>query len=482
MLIVIALYFAVLLVISRLAGRNDNDTFFRGGRRSPWGLVAFGMIGGSISGVTFVSVPGMVMGIDMTYMQMCIGFFFGYLIVAFLLLPLYYRHNLTSIYSYLNTRFGTRSHKTGAAFFILSKLTGAAVKLYLVCLLLQRYVFDSLGIPYFLTVTGILLIIWLYTHRSGIRALLWTDALQTLCLILALILIIYKAATMLDMNFIEAMTAVWHNPHSRMFEFSDFVSTQNFWKQFLSGIFIVIVMTGLDQDNMQKNLTCKNLRSAQKDMCTYGIMFIPLNFLFLSLGVLLTMLYASTDTPLPAGGDSLLPDFIAGGQMGQTVLTLFTLGIIASAFSGADSAITSLTTTFCVDILEKEKNERIRKRVHIGMTIAFALLLFAFKAIESGSIIDTLYTLASYTYGPLLGLFAFGIFTKRQPNDRLTPFIAIASPILCYAIDSLTLHLTSYKFGYELLMLNGLLTFAGLYLASGTYKIVQARQDKLEMT
>ncbi len=475
--IVIALYFAVLLVISRLAGRNDNDTFFRGGRRSPWGLVAFGMIGGSISGVTFVSVPGMVMGIDMTYMQMCIGFFFGYLVVAFLLLPLYYRHNLTSIYSYLHTRFGTRSHKTGAAFFIISKLTGAAVKLYLVCLLLQRYVFDSLGIPYFVTVTGILLIIWLYTHRSGIRALLWTDALQTLCLILALILIIYKAATMLDMNITEAITAVWNNPHSRMFEFTDLVSTQNFWKQFLSGIFIVIVMTGLDQDNMQKNLTCKNLRSAQKDMCTYGIMFIPLNFLFLSLGVLMTMLYASTGTPLPADGDSLLPDFIADGQMGQTVLTLFTLGIIASAFSGADSAITSLTTTFCVDILEKEKNERIRKTVHIGMTIAFALLLLAFKAIESGSIIDTLYTLASYTYGPLLGLFAFGIFTKRLPNDRLTPLIAIASPILCYAIDLTTFHLANYKFGYELLMLNGFITFVGLYFASDTCKIVQTRQD-----
>ncbi len=463
---IIFLYFAVLLVISRLAGRNDNDTFFRAGRRSPWGLVAFGMIGGSISGVTFVSVPGMVMGIDMTYMQMCIGFFFGYLIVAFLLLPIYYRHTLTSIYSYLRSRLGTRSHKTGAAFFILSKLTGAAVKLYLVCLLLQRYVFDSLGIPYFITVIGILLMIWLYTHRSGIRALLWTDALQTLCLVLALILIIYKAATMLNMNITEAMTAVWHNPHSRMFEFGDLISTQNFWKQFLSGIFIVIVMTGLDQDNMQKNLTCKNLRSAQKDMCTYGVMFIPLNFLFLSLGVLMTMLYANSGTPLPTDGDSLLPDLIVGGHMGETVLALFTLGIIASAFSGADSAITSLTTTYCIDILGKEKDEHTRKRVHIGMTIAFALLLLTFKAIESGSIIDTLYTLASYTYGPLLGLFAFGIFTRLQPDDRLTPIIAIASPILCYAIDTVTFHLTGYKFGYELLMLNGLITFIGLYAAS----------------
>ncbi len=463
---IIFLYFAVLLVVSRLAGRNDNDTFFRGGRRSPWGLVAFGMIGGSISGVTFVSVPGMVTGIDMTYMQMCIGFFFGYLIVAFLLLPLYYRNKLTSIYTYLRTRLGTRSHKTGAAFFILSKLTGAAVKLYLVCMLLQRYVLDSIGIPYIVTVAGIMLMIWLYTHRSGIRALLWTDALQTLCLLLALILIIYQVAAMLDMNVGEAFTAVWNSPHSRMFEFDDMVSTQNFWKQFLSGVFIVIVMTGLDQDNMQKNLTCKNLRSAQKDMCTYGIMFIPLNFLFLSLGVLMTILYAETGTPLPTEGDALLPDFIAGGHMGQTVLTLFILGVVASAFSGADSAITAMTTTYCIDILNNDKDEHTRKKVHIIMTVLFGLLLLAFRAIESSSIINTLYTLASYTYGPLLGLFAFGMLTRRMPNDRLIPYIAIASPILCYAIDTLTQQLTGYRFGYELLMLNGALTFMGLHLTS----------------
>ncbi len=406
---------------------------------------------------------------------MCMGFFFGYLVVAFLLLPIYYRHNLTSIYTYLQQRFGTHSHKTGAAFFILSKLTGAAVRMYLVCLILQRYVFDALGVPYAVTVIGLLLLIWLYTHRSGIRALVWTDALQTLCLILALVLIICQAATMLDMNFSEAITAVWHNPRSRMFEFSDWMSTQNFWKQFLSGVFIVIVMTGLDQDNMQKNLTCKNLRSAQKDMCSYGIMFIPLNFLFLALGILVTMLYSQAGTPLPAQGDSLLPDFIAEGYMGQTVIALFTIGIIASAFSGTDSAITALTTTFCIDILgieanntESSKNERTRKLVHIGMTVLFALLILAFKAIESGSVIDMLYTLVSYTYGPLLGLFAYGIFTRRTPNDRFVPAIAISAPILCYIIDNITLHTTGYKFGYELLMLNGLLTFIGLHITSQT--------------
>ncbi len=417
----------------------------------------------------------MVTSIDMTYMQMCMGFFFGYLVVAFILLPIYYRYNLTSIYTYLQQRFGTHSHKTGAAFFILSKLTGAAVRMYLVCLILQRYVFDALGVPYAVTVIGLLLLIWLYTHRSGIQALVWTDALQTLCLILALVLIICQAATMLDMNFSEAITAVWHSPNSRMFEFSDWMSTQNFWKQFLSGVFIVIVMTGLDQDNMQKNLTCKNLRSAQKDMCSYGIMFIPLNFLFLSLGILVTMLYNQAGIPLPAQGDSLLPDFIAEGHMGQTVIALFTIGIIASAFSGTDSAITALTTTFCIDILgiesdntDTNKNERTRKLVHIGMTVLFALLILAFKAIESGSVIDMLYTLVSYTYGPLLGLFAYGIFTRRTPNDRFVPAIAISAPLLCYIIDTIILHTTGYKFGYELLMLNGLLTFIGLHITSQT--------------
>lgn len=473
-LITIAIYFGILLLISNLTGKSGNDAFFRGNRQSPWQLVAFGMIGASLSGVTFISVPGMVNAIDMTYMQMCMGFFFGYIAVAFVLLPLYYKHGLTSIYSYLDTRFGTESRITGASFFILSKLTGAAARLYLVCLILQQFVFDTLGIPYFATVIATLLLIWLYTRRSGIRTLVWTDSLQTFCLILALILILYKTISMLGMNVGDTFSAIWHDSHSRMFEFRDWSSKQHFVKQFLSGIFIVIVMTGLDQDMMQKNLTCKNLRDAQKDMCSYGILFMPVNFLFLSLGILMTMLYAKTGTPLPASGDSLLPDFIVSGRMGQTVLVLFTIGIIASAFSSADSAMTALTTSFCIDILDVENKdkrlylhrERIRKTVHICMMVIFVAFILAFKSIESTSVIDAIYVIASYTYGPLLGLFAFGMTTRRLPHGHFVPLIAILSPIVCYAIDSFTLNATGYKFGYEMLMFNGMLTYAGLWMVS----------------
>ncbi len=359
-LITIAIYFALLLLISNLVGKGGNDAFFRGNRQSPWPVVAFGMIGASLSGVTFISVPGMVMTIDMTYLQMCIGFIFGYILVAFVLLPLYYKYNLTSIYSYLDVRFGRTCRKTGSSFFLLSKMTGAAARLYLVCLILQQYVFDALRVPFVLTVVGTLLLIWLYTHKSGIKAIVWTDSLQTLCLIVALILILLKASDMLGMSFGEAMTAVWNDPHSRIFEFSDWSSKQHFWKQFLSGIFIVIVMTGLDQDMMQKNLSCKNLRDSQKDLCSYGLLFAPVNFLFLSLGVMMMLLYAKTGTPLPAKGDSLLPDFIATGLMGQAVLVFFTIGIIASAFSSADSALTALTTSFCIDILGIEDSEEMK--------------------------------------------------------------------------------------------------------------------------
>ncbi len=478
-LITIAIYFGLLLLISHLVGKGGNDAFFRGNRQSPWPVVAFGMIGASLSGVTFISVPGMVMNIDMTYLQMCIGFIFGYFLVAFVLLPLYYKYNLTSIYSYLDVRFGRVSRKTGSSFFLLSKMTGAAARLYLVCLILQQYVFDAMKVPFVLTVLGTLLLIWLYTHKSGIKAIVWTDSLQTLCLIVALILILLKASSMLDMSFGEAMTAVWNDSHSRIFEFNDWSSKQHFWKQFLSGIFIVIVMTGLDQDMMQKNLSCKSLKDSQKDLCSYGLLFAPVNFLFLSLGVLMMMLYAKTGTPLPIKGDSLLPDFIATGAMGQAVLVFFTIGIIASAFSSADSALTALTTSFCIDILGIEdttemKNEELRmknpeltrKRVHLCMMVIFVLFILGFKALNNSSVIDAIYTIASYTYGPLLGLFAFGMTTRLMPRDKWVPLIAILSPVICFAIDKITFSTTNYQFGYEMLMFNGILTYVGLLIIS----------------
>ncbi|MBQ2298588.1 MAG: sodium:solute symporter, partial [Bacteroidaceae bacterium] len=360
-LVTVILYFLALLFLSRLAAKGGgNDAFFVGNRQSPWMLVAFGMVGASISGLTFIGVPGWVMSTGMTYLQMCMGFVVGYLIVAFVLLPLYYRHKLTSIYAYLNSRFGNVSYKTGASFFIFSKLLGTAAKFYIVCRILQACFADTFSVPYVVVVLLASLLIWLYTHRGGIRTLVWTDFFQTLCLLIALILILMKVVEMLDMNFSEAMIAVWNSPHSRIFEFSDIVSKQNFWKQFLSGVFVVIVMTGLDQDMMQKNLTCKDLRSAQKDMCSYGILFLPINFLFLSLGILLMFLYQNLGMPLPADGDSLLSGIVLGGAMGTACIVLFTIGVIASAFSSADSAMTALTTSFCIDILGKEHSEQTR--------------------------------------------------------------------------------------------------------------------------
>ncbi len=461
----IIIYFAILMIFSRLTARRaDNDTFFRANRRSPWYMVAFGMVGASISGITFVSVPGMVLRSDMTYLQTCLGFIVGYFVIAFVLLPVYYRYNLTTIYSFLDQRLGHRSYKTGAAFFLLSKLTGAAARFYVVCIILQRFVLDGTGIPFPMTVAGMVALIWLYTRRGGIKTLVWTDSLQTFCMFAALLLIIYHVCQSLGLSPAEAVKAVAADAHSRTFVFDDWVSTQNFWKQFLSGIFIAVVMTGLDQDMMQKNLTCKSLRDAQKDMCTYGFAFVPANLLFLMLGILLTMLAQKTGTPLPQTGDDLLPMFAATGSMGQTVVILFTIGIVAASFSSADSALTALTTSLCVDMLEKPKDERLRRKTHIAVAAAFVLCIMAFRLVDSSSMIDAIYVLCSYTYGPLLGMFAFSIFTRLSVRDRAVPFIAVVSPLLCFALDKTVAHYTGYRFGYELLMLNGLLTFAGLYL------------------
>jgi Na+/proline symporter len=464
-------YFFCLLAFSRwTARRATNETFYRGNRRSPWYMVAFGMVGASISGITFVSVPGMVMKMDMTYVQTCLGFIIGYFLVAFLLLPVYYRLNLTTIYSYLQRRLGHYSYKTGAWFFLLSKMTGAAVRFYVVCIILQRFVFEQYGIPFALTVVGMVCLIWLYTRRGGIKTLVWTDSFQTVCMFTALLLIIYKVIGALDLSVGEAFTAIVQNEHSRIFVFDDWMSRQNFWKQFLSGIFIVIVMTGLDQDMMQKNLTCKTLREAQKDMCTYGFAFVPANMLFMALGVLLMLLAQKQNVALPAMGDELLPMFAATGALGQSVVVLFSLGIVAASFSSADSALTAMTTSFCVDIKEKADDEKLRKRVHIGMAVIFATLILMVDAVNSTSVIDAIYILCSYTYGPLLGLFTYGLLTKRGVNDRVVPYIAIASPLICFALDKTVASTTGYQFGYELLMLNGLLTFLGLFL-SGRKKL-----------
>lgn len=458
-------YFLVLLLISHVTGRRaDNSTFFSGNRRSPWYMVAFGMVGASISGITFVSVPGMVLTSDMTYIQTCIGFIFGYFAVAFVLLPVYYRLRLTTIYTYLDHRLGRQAYRTGAAFFLLSKMTGSAVRFYVVCVILQRFVLDALGVPFVMTVVAMVGLIWLYTRRGGIKTLVWTDTFQTLCMFAALILIIYNVARHLGMSMGEAVDMVAADSHSRMFVFDDWMTKQNFWKQFLSGIFIVIVMTGLDQDMMQKNLTCKTLREAQKDMCTYGFAFVPANLLFLSLGVLLVALASKDGVALPAAGDELLPMFAATGRMGMAVVVMFTVGVVASSFSSADSALTALTTSYCVDLRSRPGDEKLRKKVHFGMSVAFVVFILLFHSLNSTSVIDAIYVLCSYTYGPLLGLFAYGLLTRRGVSGRMVPWIAVASPVICFAVDSLSKTMFGYTFGYELLMLNGLLTFAGLWI------------------
>ena len=463
--VTILAYFCILLVFSRFTSRRaTNSTFYRADRRSPWYMVAFGMIGASISGITFVSVPGMAVKTGMTYLQMCFGFIFGYLIVAFVLLPVYYRLNLTTIYTYLQTRLGRRAYKTGSSFFLLSKLIGAAVRFYVVCIILQRFVLDQLGIPFLVTVVFMVGLIWLYTRKGGIKTLVWTDSFQTLCMFLALILIIFHVMTALHLNLNQAVTAIANDSHSRVFIWQDWASKQNFWKMFLSGIFIVIVMTGLDQDMMQKNLTCKSLREAQKDMCSYGLAFVPANLLFLSLGILLMMLSHREGIAIPCATDDLLPMFAATGSLGSLVIVLFTIGIVAASFSSADSAMTALTTTWCVDIMEKKDDEKLRKRTHLGFALLFVVFILAFKALNSTSVIDAIYIICSYTYGPLLGLFAFGLFTRWQVKDRYVPYIAIISPVICFAIETITRQTTGYEFGYELLMVNGLLTFVGLFL------------------
>lgn len=466
-ILILALYFALLYVVSRAVSQGSgNSTFFGGNRQSAWQLVAFGMIGASISGISFVSVPGMVINSQMTYLQTCFGFILGYAVVAFVLLPLYYKLQLTSIYSYLGERFGRKSEVTGASFFVLSKLIGAALKFYVVCMILHEFVFEPLGLPFALTVALMVALIWVYTRQGGIRALVFTDVLQTACMLGALLLISFGVLHALNLTPGQAVEAISRHPYSRIFVFDDWMSTQYFWKQFISGAFIVVVMTGLDQDMMQKNLTCRTLRESQKNMCCYGLAFVPVNLLFLSLGVLLTMLAAKLNVPLPENTDTLLPMFAATGKLGFGAQVLFTLGIVSASFSSADSALTSLTTTYCIDIRRQATDERLRRRAHLGICTLFVACILVFRYAQSTSLLDAIYTIVSYTYGPLLGLFAYGLFTRRHVLDGATPYIAVAAPLLCYAIAQTTKAMLGYTFGYELLLLNGGLTFGALYAFS----------------
>lgn len=465
-IITILAYFAVILTISWFTGRkSDNAGFFTGNRKQSWYIVAFAMIGSAMSGVTFVSVPGMVATSGFGYMQMALGFIAGQLVIAFVLIPLFYKMNLVSIYEYLEGRFGISTYKTGAWFFFLSKMTGASVRLYLVCLSLQLMVFGPLGLPFYINVIVTVLILLAYTFRGGVKAVIWIDFLKTFCMIVSIVLCTLFISKALGFTFGTMCKAVADSDMSRVFYFDDPNNPQFFFKQFFGGMFTVIAMTGLDQDMMQKNLTCRTLREAQKDVCTYGFAFVPANLLFMSLGVLLMMLAQRDGIALPTSGDELLPMFAATGRLGSMVTVLFTIGVVAASFSSADSALTALTTSYCVDIRQRPADERLRRRAHIGVAVVFVAFILLFRMLNSTSVIDAIYVMCSYTYGPLLGLFAFGLTTRRPVADCLVPYIAIASPLLCFAIDTVAQSVWGYKFGYELLMLNGMLTFAGLWMS-----------------
>lgn len=469
----LSIYILLLYVFAQMAkSKGDNDAFFRAGRKSPWLLVAFGMIGSSISGVSLVSVPGWVNQNGMTYIQMCLGFFAGFVVIAFLLLPLYYRLRLTSIYTYLAERFGRRSHLTGSCFFLLSKLTGAAARLYLTCTVLHEMAIRPLELPFWFTVGVVLVAIFLYTRRGGTENLIRTDALQTFCMLLATAFIFWGVSAKMNLTPSSIANTIAQNPMGQLFCW-DTSSTQFFFRQFINGMFITIVMNGIDQDMMQKNLTCSSLRAAQKNMCLYGACILPVNFLFLALGVLLYTFAAQSGIAIPDAGDRLLPMLVGSGALGTLVVFPFTIGITAAALSSADSAMTALTTSICVDILRIERKGfdvkkalHTRHYVHATVALAFALCITVFHIAGSGTIIDTIYRLAGYTYGPLLGLFCFGLFTHRRVMDRAVPYIAIISPIICILLDFLAPIFWNYHFSYELLLINTTLTFLGLLIFS----------------
>ena len=472
--ITILSYFTVLFAVSYYSGRKaDNAGFFSGNRKSPWYLVAFGAIGAPISGVTFISVPGMVAVSGFSYMQMVLGFTVGQFIIAFILIPLYFKLNLVSIYEYLENRFGVSSYKTGAWFFFISKMLGASVRLFVVCAVLQLLIFEPLHLPFILNVFLTVGIVWLFTFRGGVKSVIWTDTLKTFCLIVSVGLTIYYISKNLGVNAGSIWSLIGDSEMSKTFFFDDINDKRYFWKQFLAGVFTVIAITGLDQDMMQRTLSCKNFRDASKNMITGGILQIFIILLFLVLGVLLYQYIAYNNIDLQAAGitkaDDVFP-FISM-QFSPVVGVLFIVGLMAAAYAAAGSALTALTTSFTVDILEssKKKTEKqitsTRGKVHIGMAVVMALSIVIINILNNESVIQTVYKVASYTYGPLLGMFAFGIFTKWRIRDRWAPVVAIISPFICLILDiNSQAWFNGYVFSHERLILNALFTFAGLWL------------------
>lgn len=467
MLLLLVAYYGLLLLIAKwVSPQRDNDAFFTGNRRSPWVVVAIGMIGTSVSGVSFISVPGMVRENSFLYMQTVFGFFVGYILIARILLPLYYRLNTASIYEYLAQRFGPKAYKTGAAYFLVAKSLGAAAKAYIIVLLLHTLLFPGGSVPFAASTLLFMCLIWSYTRQSGIKTLVWTDAVQTLALVVALVWIIHAFRTALGFDWYETWQQIKASPYSRLVETSDWHSKQHVLKQFFSGVFIALVMTGLDQDMIQKNRTIRTLKDSQKNMYWYGFGFIPLNLLFLTLGALMLLFADQQGIPLPETSDKILPLLATNDYLPVSATLLFALGVVSASFSSADSSLTALTTSLCIDIAGKPDDAHFRKWVHAGFTLLLVVLIVGFNLVNHPSLIDAVYMLVSYTYGPLLGLYAYGLLTRRPADDRFIPWIAVASPIVCFILQAVLKHYFHYAMGYELLMLNGLITFTGLLSTS----------------
>lgn len=484
-LTVFVVYTLLILVIAHFTSKkSDNETFFTGNRKSPWFVVAYGMIGASLSGVTFMSVPGNVYTGQFTYFGIVLGYIIGYAVIALFLLPLYYKLNLTSIYSYLDTRFGKNSEKTGAAFFILSRLLGSALRMYLVVFVLYEFVFKAWGIPFWVPAVIFIALILVYTFKGGIKTVVWTDTLQTTFLLMAAIITVVCILRELNISVPDLLKASSEQGYTRVFETDP--NHSRFWlKQIISGAFITIVMTGLDQDMMQKNMTCKSLRDAQKNVMTSSILFIFVNIIFLLLGTSLIYYAQRTGFPLPTNesgvvvNDKIFPSIAF--SFSRLTSVVFVIGLVAAGYSSADGTLTALTTTFCFNFMDfgnrndlsEERRLKMRKHIHIMFAALYLLVIIAFRPFHNQSLIDKVFEIAGYTYGPLLGLYSFGIFMKnRKPVDKIVPYIAIVSPILSYILNVYSRQLfNGYQFGFEILIINGLITFVMLYLSSKKIKV-----------
>jgi len=470
-ILTVAVYIAVLFAVAYFSGRRaDNAGFFTGNRRTPWYMAAFAMIGAAISGVTFISVPGSVAADSFSYMQMVLGFTVGQLVVAFVLIPLFYKLKVVSLYEYLDDRFGVGSHRTGAWFFFISKSLGAALRVYVVCAVMQLLVFDPCGLPFWLNMVVTMFFVWLYTQQGGVKSLIWTDTLKTVCLVGSVVLCIVFIVRELGLTFPAALEAVRQSPYSQVFFFDDPRSAHYFWKMFWAGVFTLIAMTGLDQDMMQRNLSCPSPRDSQKNIVLTALSQMAVIYLFLMLGVFLYLYMEAHALAMPEKSDQVFSLVAVGGGLPAAVGVLFVVGLISSTYSAAGSALTALTTSFTVDILEgtrrydEHRLTRVRRSVHAGMAVLMGTLILCFEAFGNDSVINLVYKVASYTYGPILGMFAFGIFTRRRVRDRWVPLAAVAAPLLSALLQYAARTWWAYQIGFELLIYNALFTMLGMAL------------------